>query len=278
MEDWTALAALLLDGIGDRVATAGHPTWFGVTAKPTSPDDFALRLVEDPPGFLGWDAPPDCVAVGLVGTGRAQVGDSPTEGRVHLAPGLIAGIRMCCLVTRCGDVVWRMMLPDGRSFEDAPQEGRLLDCLKRCFALPTPPPPVGTGHLLSVFWLGAIIDEVRRIDRGLTWREVSLLHPAARMATGSTPTGSGHPDVSVMIRVAASAWSWEALRVQAEKGSWAEDLVSPELAAWMDEGMFARWILGALPAPDELITRIRPRLPAATARRLAHAVRAAHTA
>jgi hypothetical protein len=278
MEDWPALAALLLEGLGDRVAAAGHPTWVGVMDDPSGEDAFALRLVEDPQGFLGWEAPLECTAVGVVATGRAHVGDAPVERPVPLSPGLIPGIRMCCLVTRTADVTWRMTMPDGRCFDDAPREGRLLDCLKRCFALPTPGPPVGAGHLLSVFWLGAIIDEVGRVDRQLTWREVARLHPAAQMTPRSGWAGAEPGDVSDLVRVAASVWSWEVLRQQAETGSWAKDLVSPELAGWMDEGMFARWILGALPAPDELVARVRPRLAPSTARRLAHAVRAARAA
>jgi hypothetical protein len=278
MEDWPEVAELLLEGLGDRVAAAGHPTWVAVMEHPSPGDGFGLRLMDDPGGFLAWSAPPQCLAVGMVATGRAHVADAPIEARIPLSPGLIPGIRMSCLVTRRGEVTWRMTLPDGRSFDDAPQEGRLLDCLKRCFGLPTPPPPVGAGHLLSVFWLGAIIDEQRRAARPLTWREVARLHPAAQMMSASGPAGVGSPDLPDLIRRSAAAWSWEALRLQAENGSWARELVSPDLAAWMDEGMFARWVLNALPAPEELVDRVRPRLAPSTARRLAHAVKAAHGA
>jgi hypothetical protein len=278
MEDWPAIAELLLEGLGDRVAAAGQPTWVAVMNDPSGATDFGLRLVEDPQGFLAWNAPAECLAVGVVATGKAHVADGPVEGGAPFAPGLIPDIRMSCLVTRTGDVNWRMTLPDGRSFDDAPEEGRLLDCLKRCFALPTPPPPVSAGHLLSVFWLGAVLDEVHRSDRRLTWKEVARLHPAAQVMSGCGWAGGDGLDVSGIIGVSSSAWSWEALRVQAETGSWAKELVSADLAAWMDEGMFARWVLSALPAPDELVTRIRPRLAPSTARRLAHAVKAARAA
>jgi hypothetical protein len=278
MEDWPGLAELLLDAIGEEVSAAGHPTWVGVQENPQGQGDFEMWFVDDPHGFLGWEAPPDCLAVGVVAAGKAHVADSPVEGPAPFSPGVIPGIRMCCLVTRRGEVTWRMALPDGRSFDDAPQEGRLLDCLKRCFALPTPPPPAGPGHLLSVIWLGAILDEDRRVDRRLSWREISRLHPAATM-TGRRAAGpDDRQDFSALIRAATSAWSWETLRNRAVTESWAGELVSPELAAWMDDGMFARWILGALPAPDELVARLRPRLAPSTARRLAHAIRSARAA
>jgi hypothetical protein len=278
MEDWPAVAELLLEALGDGVAAAGQPTWVTVMDDPSGRKDFELQLMEDPQGLLAWNAPPRCLAVGVVATGRAHVADTPVEGRLPLSPGLIPGIRMTCLVTRRGEVIWRMTLPDGRSFHDAPREGRLLDCLMRCFGLPTPPPPVGAGQLLSVFWLGAIIDELGRAGHRLTWREVSRLHPAAQMLSSSGQAAASDPNVWDIIRLSASAWSWEVLRVQAETGSWARELVSPELAAWMDDGMFARWVLNALPAPEELVARVRPRLAPSTARRLAHAVKAAQAA
>jgi hypothetical protein len=278
MDDWPGIAELLLEGIGDEVAEAGRPMWISVKDDPQGEGNFGLRFVDGSRGLLGWQAPRDCIAVGVVATGKAHVADTPVEAPVPLAPGLIPGIRMCCLVARDGEVTWRMTLPDGRCFDDAPREGRLLDCLRRCFALPTSPPPAGPGHLLSVFWLGAIIDEDRRVDRRLTWREISRLHPAAKMM--SLPGGpcDDQQDVFDLVRAATSTWSWETLRKQAVEHSWAGDLVSSELAAWMDDGMFARWILAALPAPDELVARLRPRLAPSTARRLAHAVRSAQAA
>jgi hypothetical protein len=278
MENWPAMAELLLDAIGDRVSAAGCPTWVGVRDDPLGERDFGLWFEEDSRGFLGWEAPPECIAVGVVATGKAHVDDTPLEAALPFSPGVIPGIRMCCLVTRRGEVAWRMTLPDGRSFCDAPQEGRLLDCLRRCFALPTPPPPAGPGHLLSVFWLGAIIDEDRRAGRRLTWREISRLHPIAKIMSRGAAMCDDPQDVSDLIRAASSTWSWETLRKRAVTDSWAGELVSPELAAWMDDGMFARWVLGGLPAPDELVARLRPRLAPSTARRLAHAVRSAQAA
>jgi hypothetical protein len=53
------------------------------------------------------------------------------------------------------------------------------------------------------------------------------------------------------------------------------DIIDPELAGWMDDGMFARWVLSDLPSPDELLATVRPYLAPSAARRLAHAVRAA---
>ena len=77
------------------------------------------------------------------------------------------------------------------------------------------------------------------------------------------------------MRYAGSAWSWEDIRQQAGRDGFLEDIVDPGLAGWMDEGMFARWVLANLPSADELFSALRPQLTPSAARRLAHAVRAA---
>jgi hypothetical protein len=278
MEDWPGLAELLLGALGDEVAAAGHPTWIGVRNDPLRDRDIGLWFVDDDEGLLGWRAPPECIAVGVLATGRAQVTETPVERPQPFPPGVTTGIRMCCLVTRSGEVAWRLTLPDGRSVEEAPQEGRLLDCLKRCFSLPTPPPPVGPGHLLSVLWLSAVLDEVRRADRRLTWGAITHLHPWPGLIGGCRDGAVPDSESPHGGARAGGLLSWEGLRLQAITERWWADLVSSELAAWMDEGMFARWVLGALPAPDELVARIRPLVAPSTARRLAHAVRSVRAA
>ena len=235
------------------------------------PDGFSLALTQDPDGLVGWVATADCQAVGVIATGRLR----PMEG----APaGLIGpsrnGIRMACLVTRHGEVAWKMLLPDGATSDEPPTEGRMLDCLRRCFGLPTPPPPVGLGRLQVVAWLATVLEQAQGSRRPLSWSEVSRLHPVAQ-ALGAELGGPSSELVPALLRMAASVWSWEDFRLQAEREPGLEDIVDPGLAAWMDEGMFARWVLSDLQSPDELLTALRPQLAPSAARRLAHAVHAA---
>jgi hypothetical protein len=150
----------------------------------------------------------------------------------------------------------------------------MLDCLRRCFDLPTPPPVGGPGRLQTVAWLAAIFERAENARRPLSWSDVAKLHPVARVI-GSDLEESGSPLLAGMVRAAGSAWSWERLRHQAAEGDDLQDLIDPELAAWMDEGMFARWILDDLPSPDEMLAALRPRLSPSAARRLGHAIHAA---
>jgi hypothetical protein len=276
MNDWDRLAQLLLEAAGDEVAERGCPIWVRVLDPPDGDREkaFALALSDEPDGLLGWVATPDCQAVGLVATGRLRALPGAPAGAID--PGRDR-LRLACLVTRHGEVVTKMALPDGTgnglSNYDAPSEGRMLDSLRRCFELRTPPPPVGPGRLQAVAWLVAILEHGTAASRQLSWSDVSRLHPVA-LALGTDLGGSDAGLLSGLLRLAASAWSWEDLRRQAERDACLADVIDPKLARWMDEGMFARWILSELPSPDELLARVRPYLAPSAARRLVHAVHA----
>jgi hypothetical protein len=265
--NWPALAGILLRALGDKVAERGVPTWVRVHDPPGPPDgDFCLELFEDGRGFLGWTAPPDCQAVGMVATGRAIAEDGPREPPPGFPPGTPTGVRLACLLARDGSIGWQMETAGGVPQPVPPTEGRLLDCLRRCFGLPTPPPPAGPGQLRSLLWLLAIDDLLCSTSRRPTWNQLLDLHPDTDLLTSAR-----------LARCAGRepVWSWEVLRRSAMRDNWAWMIVERDVAAWMDEGMFARWMLDSLPSTDDLLARLRPRLAPSAARRLAHAVRAA---
>ncbi len=276
--DWGRLASLLLEAAGDSVAARGRPTWVQVLDPPDGDQDggFSLAFSEAPEGFMGWVAADDCRAVGMIGTGRLR----PVTGSTSdLATAHIHGVRMVCLVARDGAVAWKMAgadgsPPGGPMLDTPPSEGRLLDCLRRCFGLPTPPPPVSPIRLQVIVWLVAVLDHAAGARRRLSWSEVARLHPLARVLA-SELGGLGSEFRAGLVRVAGAAWSWEDIRMQAQQPGFLDDIVDPTLAGWMDEGMFARWVLSDLPSADELFAAVRPLLSPTATRRLAHAVHAA---
>jgi hypothetical protein len=276
MKDWGSLAELLLESVGDEVAGRGCPMWVRVLdpADGAVEDDFALALSDDREGLLGWVATPDCQAVGLVATGRMRALPGAQPGVVDSAHDRF---RMACLVARNGAVAWKVAVSDGVTAgligDTAPSEGRVLDCLRRCFSLPTPPPPASPARLQAIAWLAAVLDRASVAHRRLSWSEVSQLHPVAQ-ALGTELGSPGARQLTGLLRVVGSAWTWEDYRQLAERNSDVEGVIDPKLAAWMDEGMFARWILSYLPAADELLAAVRPHLAPSAARRLTHAVRA----
>jgi hypothetical protein len=133
-----------------------------------------------------------------------------------------------------------------------------MDCFRRCFGLPTPAALVGPGHFQALLWLITIEEVLHASNRRLTWNQMLDLHPSANPQD--------------YRQLANTEWTWEALRRSAIRNNWARLMVRQDVAEWMDEGMFARWILDSLPSAEDVLTELRPRLSPSAARRLAHAV------
>jgi hypothetical protein len=274
MNCWQRAARFLLDELGDRVAGNGCPTWVQIVGG--SPGDDEVNFLGlDGLDVMGWLAPPECAALAVVATATVTRFDGPTEPRVPIPLGRTPGARFACVVGRDARLGWAMRLPDGTELNEVPEDGRMLDCLRRCLGLPTPPPPKGSGWVQSVLWLAAILEEGGRTDRRLGWREILELHPVASGVLESPDIEVTEDNLLGLVRLASSIWTWERLRRDTIVNHWASQVVSAEVAAWMDEGMFARWILAALPDADELMTQVRHCVAPSTARRIAHAVRAA---
>ncbi len=132
-----------------------------------------------------------------------------------------------------------------------PSGGRMLDTLRRNLGLPTPPPPEGTERLLAVLWLGAVLQAARTAGAPLGWPAVVELHPAAQLLHARGERWR-RPELERIVEVTASTWTWEILRAaEARRGS-IDALVPSGTARWMDAGMYARWVLSDLPAPETL--------------------------
>jgi hypothetical protein len=126
--------------------------------------------------------------------------------------------------------------------------------------------------LQAVAWLAAVLEASDRSARLLSWSEVSRLHPVARLVAGDAGADCSEL-LPALTRVATATWSWDDLRRRVSEFDGLGGLVDPELAAWMDEGMFARWVLAALPSAEEMLAGARPLLVPSAARRLGHAIR-----
>ena len=143
MADWQRLAVVLLEALGDHVAESGHPAWVYVAPEPGSQDEetFVLGLSEDPAALLGRTAPPEWQAVGVVATGRIRtLVDGPARTCAPRRTG--ATLRMSCLVTRQDGVYCKAVTSNGRTIEQPPESGAMLDALKHCLGLPAKGSPM----------------------------------------------------------------------------------------------------------------------------------------
>lgn len=272
---WQDFAEQLLADLGDTVQRRGSPTWLRVYEEPGA--RVKLTVSDDDPRFLmGWTAPPECTAVGIVATGHTRALAGGAES-LPLAPEHDGSqVRMCCVVARSGEVGWILQGTTGSTWLDTPSEGRMLDSLKRCLELPTSPPEFPASELHAAAWAASVLEQAIQSPRRLTWADVERLHPVARLLGGDLPPSDEDPqdgsdDLADLVRIAANAWSWREIRAQACDGG-LEALIDPQLASWMDEGMFARWVMERTPRLDQLLGALRAYLSPSAATRLESAL------
>ena len=231
--------------------------------RPGDPDgelELGLLTLEDgahPLGFLaGFEAPPSWWALGVVCRGQARHADEPGHPPVP--------VRVTQLVSRQGtwasswgpadDLDLPGAVADGCTDGDAGDAptGRVDDALRRALGLPTPPPPASTTPLWAAQWLDAlVVDAVgpapgRRTRRRRPLAALLAAHPAV------TAFDLDPQQLTVTSLVAAgerlAGWRrWSNLRRSCAEGRWHDPEVPADVAGWLDDGAYARWVLGAYP-------------------------------
>lgn len=235
-----------------------------------------LRLAPDrhPVDELaGAVAPADWCALGVAATGLAHPLDGPAEAvrvrTVHLVgrDGAWAS-RWCPLDPSDGGGDGCTGPADG----SRRPTGRLDDACRRALDLPTSPPPCDTGRLWAVQWLDAVVELAAGAGgtpaRAGRWTSIAELHPAVPALRGGG-TGGGPPSPVQLGRMAQqlTEWrDWALLRRACAAGVWPTPEVEADVAGWLDEGAFSRWVLGAYPELHDLRALAADLLPAAVAR------------
>lgn len=259
----TAIA--ILDRYGDTAAQRGSPVWI-VWRRPDAKLDTAEVHADE--GLLGHTVPAEWEGAAVVGTGRFRLLDEAHEPPAVLKSGFSGGLTMACTLARDGQVGWRMRLPDGEYYDRVPEQGFMLDILHRCLGLATPAPPTSIAPVELGAWFAAIVGRSVEEDRRLDWWEALPLHPAAAQANGTDTDGH-----ECLLRSDSSPDDWDLMRRLVASGLATAVTPSPELAGWMDAGMFSRWVLDGLPPLSQLLSAVRPHLLPAAYRRLCHLAR-----
>jgi hypothetical protein len=204
--------------------------------------------------LLGFTAPPEWWVLGSVSGGWAAPADDAID-RPSAHPEAVRA-RTIVLVARSGAVATRTTTADGQRIEEVPT-GPGIDVLHRALGLSTPPPEHTVSELLTGLWLESIVrtgHDAGREGRRLTWPQVARLHPALWLLAHG-----GHrarPDELVACATAlTNVLDWTEVRRQCSEHAWLAGLVEPEDAAWMDEGMLARWLVLAHLAPVSVAVR-----------------------
>ena len=238
-----------------------QPAW----AEVIGPVDRPIRVKwhSDIATMVGFVAPTDCDAIAVVGYGWARHVHDESASNTSVAPGKRRRCRVVCVMARSGEVAGYLRAGLDILLDEPPTVGRVPDCIRRCFRLPTSPPVERTDCLLALFWLTNMIGAGERADGPLDWPTAARLHPALQVATSADIT-IPLDDLVAVLRVAADAWSWTALARQAAGPGWVADMLPATVGGWMDEGILARWLLSSLAPVESLLDQVTPLLdPAA---------------
>ena len=233
--------------------------------------------------LLGFVAPPEWHAVGLTCSGQALAQPGDPADADH-------PVRVTTLLTRAGRAVTVLREHGRRRLTEAPG-GALGDAMHRVLGLPTAPPPSSSAALWVTWWLDRIVEAALAAPPSVHWpvpgplpgspagwAAVAGRHPACPFA----PPGRGPrpATLAAATRDLARRWPWSRLRtdprmrvtfvVGGADGDVATlpDLPPQAIADWMDDGMYARWLLSSFPALDDLLDACDHVLPDALADRV----------
>jgi hypothetical protein len=232
-----AAVAAIIDQTADDRGWNGGPILVHVRLKDEEAFDLGVKNIDGHPldHLLGFTAPAQWDALGVCCEGWAAPMDSgvrPSKSKGRMR------VRSTHIVGRNGVEAAGMRLA-GEGFEAMPAAenaiGMVPDALRRCLGLPTAPPeePV-TQWLARMLFLTISADGGSK--RSVGW---SQLRPTLERyeAVGNEGT-------------------WALLKGLVAKHHDLNIDLEPEVAAWMDDGMFSRWVLGGLPPYDVLLEEV----------------------
>jgi hypothetical protein len=245
-----ALAPMLI-GLPSRAFDAATPPLSRLELVELRGPDPVLELV-------GRAIPSNWIAVGLRAGAHARRGDDPATAHsgnvVHI-------------VHRDGTAVTVLSFPSVDRLILGPdteiRDGRVPDACRRLLGLPTAPPPPSMTAFVVDSWL-AVCAKTATLSPGLTWPEVVSLHPATAdgMTSPMPPrterlrpgTGAEVPtpaDIAAATERLGASLGWERFHAACLASRFTPcPNLSTDAAAWMDAGMFARWVQGELPSRE----------------------------
>lgn len=261
--DLEALARQL-DAIAEDVGWDVPPLLVGLTAEglddvtpPTpSPPAAGTEPVDLVAALVGFVAPPTWEAMAVVVQGRSWLLDDrsadPRPVRLtHVVDCVGAG---ASVLRHAGEA------PQPRG---DPGEGRLVDACRRALGLPTPPPPDDTTELWALLWMDNLVARVARGERPRGLVAAARAHPAIEIVAEHDPhlLDEAIARLVRLGRMLGHQRSWPKLRAACAAGEWPVEDLTADGAAWMDDGMFARWVLADFPPLDEYLDELADLLP-----------------
>lgn len=225
-----------------------HGGQLDLGVRPLDPDVHPFEAL------AGFTAPDGWWAFGVRVSGWAHHVDGPSARRVRSTTTF--------LVDRSGREASVLRRSTRREVLSGPAVGTIPDLCRRVLGLPTAPPPPSTAALWVGVWLERILttwaQPLRRRDLTSGWGQVAALHPAVPSPTAASLDSLSPERLVDLARAHASAIGWEAARLADPPVPLPDGCLPAHVRAWMDDGFFARWALGSVPAPRALASELCP--------------------
>jgi hypothetical protein len=261
-------------GDGHLFATAAPPTDRAQGEGSTddrSAVDLLLRPLEGHPVevLTGFVAPAAWSALGVLVPGRSFHLPDADES-VGQPLGDRERVAIAYVVARDGASASACRRPDGTVWTHAAASladaafGRVDDVLRRALDLPTHPPEIPPVELWARLWLDRVLADVAaRPTKPWSWPTIALLHPAAQLVlddlSGCAPeVAESMPRLAEML---GHGRSWTDLRLDHASADWETPAIPADVAEWMDNGIFSRWLLDAVPPCGDTLVHLRDLLP-----------------
>jgi hypothetical protein len=204
--------------------------------------------------LAGFTAPGSWSAFGIRARGRARHLDHPEAEPQATA--------VTFLLDRAGEEASVLRVGHDVTELPGPAVGTIPDLARRSLGLPTAPAPESTSLLWTAIWLDRVLERWcqphRRRDLTASWGQIAVLHPAVH--SPSPPDVVAFADPASLISVArshAASASWTDLRRSPVPLALPDGPLPREIAAWMDDGFFARWTIGAFPSVATMTADLR---------------------
>ncbi|MEY2421613.1 MAG: hypothetical protein QOI95_1680 [Acidimicrobiaceae bacterium] len=273
--------AAALDEAAEQEGWGRPPLLVRVTAWPSKPltegFDLGVRPIDGEmtvvEALAGFTAPDEWLAIGVVTEGNARHLADPEEQR---------RVRCVHLVDRSGASGSTLRLQGAEasvlsSADEHDPSGRIDDVCRRSLGLSTAAPVHGSVELWAILWLERLLEYRGCVpaEMPLPWRDVAELHPAVALVVNDDDEWEAKAvqNVARLGEILADVHSWPVLRLACAAGEWPVDGVTPEVAEWLDDGAFSRWVLGAFPPLEQLAAAALEVVPPSVARRLRAALR-----
>ena len=253
------LLAELFDELGHEHPRPSLPLLVRAVGPLEAPELGVLPLDGAHPGtvLLGFTAPEECSALGVVTTGWSlppgRVDEHDTERNRRTGPSAAdrpdrVAVRSTVLVARDCRIAGRLSIDGADPVTSPPGSGVMVDLLQRALDCPTAPPAFGTIELFASVWLTRLADQ-----EVADWPAAAGQHWALELLPG---TPDDLPELALRL---ADELDWPSLRRAVARHGW-DQLCRAEDAAWFDDGSFARWVVGSYPAISDLWTAVAEHL------------------